>query len=99
MALYIDCTPTKHGDDVFPSLFEDWFNPALMVLNEQAQARGLPDYRLLPFGEKQVMFSLAVADQLRRNMPMALVVSTSSLNGKDALDVLIPNAATVVRRL
>jgi len=100
-ALYIDCMPTKDLDaEMEPTLFEDWVQPLVMTLNEEAmKASNLPDYRLLPFSQEKVALSLAINEAITKSMPSAIVILSSSPTAKDALGVLIPHARQVVRGL
>ena len=97
--LYIDCMPSKdvNGDGIEPTLFEDWFSPLVMAMNEEvAEHKKLPSYLLLPYSEEKAMVALAVADAVER-LPPSMVVSSGTPGAKDALAGLIPHATKVVR--
>jgi hypothetical protein len=97
--LYIDCMPTKDvgRNNVEPTLFEDWFSPLVMAMNEEVmESRKLPSYLLLPYSEEKAMVAIAVADAIGR-LPSEMFVSSGTPGAKDALAGLIPHATKVVR--
>jgi hypothetical protein len=97
--LYINCMPAKDvGNDIDPTLFEDWYGTLTMAMNEAAAGKQVPHYMLLPFGENKAMIALAVSESAE-NLPPSMVVDSSSPGAKDALAVLIPHATKVVRAM
>lgn len=99
LVLYIDCMPVKSTSDVEPTLFEDWFNPLVMKMNEHVQNEsGLPSYRLLGFSEEKAMIDAAVTEAVP-HLPEVMIVSSGTPGAKDALGTLIPHAIEVIRAI
>jgi hypothetical protein len=99
--IYIDCMPTKdvHADGVEPTLFEDWFAPLVMSMNEYVkEQKKLDSYLLLPYAEEKALVMMAVQDAVAR-LPPALVINSGVPGAKDALGALVPHASLVVRAL
>jgi hypothetical protein len=97
-ALYIDCMPVKDvNSDSEPTLFEDFFNPLVMQMNETAMAqKKMPSYLLLPYSEEKAMVQMAVHSMLDK-LPSAMIVMSGIPGAKDALGQLTPHATLVVR--
>lgn len=95
--LYIDCMPKKDvGAEIEPTLFEDWFNPLVMKMNEAVMdEKKLPSYLLLPYAEEKAMVQLAVQESIE-DLPLAMVVTSGSPGARDALGALVPHATQVV---
>lgn len=94
--LYIDCGPLKY--DGHPILFEDWFSPIKKELNRVVQEESkLPDYRLLAFSEEKAALYAAIQKNIK-NLPPAMVMSSTSQEAKDARAILTPYASQVVCR-
>ena len=99
LVLYIDCMPVKSTSDVEPTLFEDWFNPLVMKMNEFVQNEsGLPSYRLLSFSEEKAMIDAAVIEAIP-SMPNVMIVCSGTPGAKDALGTLVPHATEVIRAI
>lgn len=95
--LYIDCVPVKGEKSMV--MFEDWMAPIFKTLNETVlEEKKLPSYLLLGYSEEKAMFSLALTSRIE-DVPGVLVINSSTPGAKDALGVLIPHAAKVVRAM
>jgi hypothetical protein len=92
--LYVDCAPTR--GDIEPTLFEDWISSIVTDLNVEVQSeKGLADYRFLPYSEEKAALAYAMAARL--DGLQAMIISSASPKARDAMEVLVPNAAQVVR--
>jgi hypothetical protein len=96
--LYINCYPRKDiHRDVEPTLFEDWFGPIDLAMNETALEKSdKPHYMLLSFGDQKALIFSAVKARLG-SVPDELVVNTKSQGASEALSILIPHATRVVQ--
>lgn len=95
LTLYVDCIPMKgaHRDSVV--MFEDWAKP---ICEHVAEENGILDMRLIDFGKWKGPFAVAIKASLDA-LPKAMIVSSFATGAHEALDVLIPHAANVVRAL
>jgi len=97
--LYIDCMPKKdvNSDGIEPTLFEDWFSPLIMSMNDTVmEEKKLPSYLLLPYSEEKAMVQIAVKDAVEKGLPPSMIISSGVPGAKDALSVLTPHATTVI---
>jgi hypothetical protein len=99
--IYVDCFPTKdvNADGVAPTLFEDWFGPIVMKMNEHAlEEKKLPSYLLLGFAEEKALVAVAIKDAIDKGaLPSVLVINSGTPSAKDAMGSLVPHATTVVK--
>jgi hypothetical protein len=93
--LYIDCQPIVGGKPIMT--FEAWIYPHLQKLGEILESQGKDaNVMRLDFGEQKAAIADVVTAALD-DVPSGLLVTSSNPIAKDALNVLIPHAARVVR--
>ncbi len=94
-SIYLDCFPCKGSQRDEVVLFEDWIAP---YAQRVAEDNGVEDYRMIDFGKGKV----ALANLVRKHItdvPKVLVVSSYAPGANETLDVLIPYASQLVRKI
>lgn len=96
--LYVNCGPQKNVESgVEPTLFEDWFGPISLKMDEVAQeTKKVPSWWFLPFGEQKGLIQLSIQESIER-LPPAMILMTRSPGASDAEGILIPHATHVIR--
>jgi hypothetical protein len=92
-SLYIGCSPVGRQSDA--SLFEDWWATIVESMNQEVQARGIEDYRLLSYSDEKLLIAQTV--QASEVPPSMVVANANTVSAKDALQHLVPRATLVVR--
>jgi len=97
--LYVDCVPVKRsGAEDQPVMFEDWVAPIIKELNESLNTQGIHNYLQLDYSNEKAAIITALNNHVD-DLPSTMVISSSMLAAKEAMNVLIPHAARVVRAL
>ena len=80
-------------------MFEDWFGPIVMKMNEHAlEEKKVPSYLLLGFAEEKALVAVAIKDAIDKGtLPSVLVINSGTPSAKDAMGSLVPHATTVVK--
>lgn len=94
--LYIDAWPQK-GVEIEPTLFEDWCSGIITDLNNELEKeKGIASFWMLSFAEQKYAIETKMASRLG-NLPPAMIMSSRAPHANEAMAVLVPNAAIVVR--
>lgn len=97
--LYVDCMPTKRVDaDDMPVMFEDFIAPIIANLNQSLEAQGIHSYLQLDYSNEKAAITQALANHLDE-VPPTMIIMSSTLGAKEALNVFIPHARRVVKGL
>lgn len=99
--IYVDCMLIKATDinGTKPVMFEDWAAPIIQQINETVAAeKGCQSYLQLDYSSEKAALTMAFAAAVG-TVPPVLVISSSTLGAKEALNVLVPHARRVVRSL
>lgn len=93
--LYLDCAPIKGNGQVL--MFADLIAPVLSALQKEY---GVAHYRLIKdlFGGAPAVFSTALQARIEASPLLGgVAMSSGSIEAQDALEVMIANAAVVIR--
>lgn len=94
--LYIDCYPVKgaHPEGIID--FFEWIQP---IAHSVAESNGVKDYRLIQYNSKGLL-ATHIRELVRaEGMPKAMTIPTYAAGADVAMEILIPLAKRVIRKL